>query len=140
MSKYKDNDYRHLKRAICRTSAYREISSQCRLKQTEIWLYSPFPDWIRTKLNFICIQINRKMVNTVRFGFNLTRLRRDLCVHWEKSYSISFHIEWDMMMVTVFLSIWNRLDFQLVQNRKGNCHHDHIPFNVKGNGNRVLSV
>ena len=26
------------------------------------------------------------------------------------------------------------------QNRKENCHHDHIPFNVTGNGNIVLSV
>ena len=25
--------------------------------------------------------------------------------------------------------------FNLVQNRKENCHHDHIPFNVKGIGN-----
>ena len=23
-------------------------------------------------------------------------------------------------------------------NRKENCHHDHIPFNVKGNGNIVI--
>ena len=28
----------------------------------------------------------------------------------------------------------------LVQNRKENCHHDHIPSNVKGNGNIVFSV
>ena len=28
----------------------------------------------------------------------------------------------------------------LVQNRKENFHHDHIPFNVKGNGNIVFSV
>ena len=27
-----------------------------------------------------------------------------------------------------------------VQNRKENCHHDHIPFNVKGIGNIVFSV
>ena len=26
------------------------------------------------------------------------------------------------------------------ENRKENCHHDHIPFNVKGNGNSFLSV
>ena len=30
--------------------------------------------------------------------------------------------------------------FDLVQNRKENCHHDHIPFNVKGNRNIVFSV
>ena len=43
-------------------------------------------------------------------------------------------------MVTVFLSNLNEMDFHLVQNRKENCHHDHIPFNVKGNGNIVFSV
>ena len=26
------------------------------------------------------------------------------------------------------------------ENRKGTCHHDHIPFNVKANGNLVFSV
>ena len=26
------------------------------------------------------------------------------------------------------------------ENRKENCHHDHIPFNVKGNANIVFSV
>ena len=31
-------------------------------------------------------------------------------------------------------------EFHLVQNWKENCHHDHIPFNVKGNGNIVFSV
>ena len=32
------------------------------------------------------------------------------------------------------------MEFHLVQNRKENCHHDHNPFNVKGNGNIVFSV
>ena len=32
------------------------------------------------------------------------------------------------------------MDFYLVQNRKENCHHDHIPFNVKGDENTVFSV
>ena len=26
------------------------------------------------------------------------------------------------------------------ENRKENCHHDHISFNVKGNGNIVFSI
>ena len=43
-------------------------------------------------------------------------------------------------MVTVFLSILNQMEFHLVQNRKENCHHDHIPFNVRGIGNIVFSV
>ena len=54
--------------------------------------------------------------------------------------SISFHIEWDMVVVTVFLSILTQMEFHLVQNRKENCHHDHIPFNLKGNRNIVFSV
>ena len=41
---------------------------------------------------------------------------------------------------TVFLSILNQMEVQLVQNRKVNCHHDHIPFNVKGNINLVFSL
>ena len=32
------------------------------------------------------------------------------------------------------------MEFHLVQNRKENCHHDHIPFNLKGNGILVFSV
>ena len=43
-------------------------------------------------------------------------------------------------MVTVFLSNLNQLELHLAQNRKENCHHDHIPFNVKGNENVVFSV
>ena len=60
--------------------------------------------------------------------------------HWENYVSISFHIEWDMIVVTVLFSILNQMEFHLVQNWKENCYHDHIPFNVKGNGNIVFSV
>ena len=52
--------------------------------------------------------------------------------HWENYVSISFHIEWDMIVVTVFVSILNQMEFHLVQ--------DHIPFNFEGNGNIVFSV
>ena len=31
----------------------------------------------------------------------------------------------------------NQMEFHLVQNRKENCHDNHIPFNVKRNGNIV---
>ena len=41
---------------------------------------------------------------------------------------------------TVFLSILNQIEFHLVQNLKENCHHDHIPFDLKGKGNMVFSV
>ena len=43
-------------------------------------------------------------------------------------------------MVIDFLSISNQMDFHLVQTRKENCHHDHIPINLKGNGNIIFSV
>ena len=46
----------------------------------------------------------------------------------------------DMIVVTVFLTILNQMEFHLVQNRKEKCHHDHIAINVKGNGNIVFSV
>ena len=45
-----------------------------------------------------------------------------------------------MITVTVFLSILNQMEFHLVENRKENCHRDHIPFNVKGIGNIVFLV
>ena len=39
-----------------------------------------------------------------------------------------------------FGSILNRMEIHLDQNRKGNCHHDYIPFNLKAIGNIVFSV
>ena len=45
-----------------------------------------------------------------------------------------------MLVVIVFLSILNQMEFHLIQNRKENCHHDHIPFNVKGNVNIAFSA
>ena len=40
-----------------------------------------------------------------------------------------------MITVAVILSILNQLEFHLIQNRNENSHQDHIPFNLKGNGN-----
>ena len=52
-----------------------------------------------------------------------------------------------MIVVTIFLSILNQMDFEfepigfpLGSNRKENCRHDHIPFNSKGNGIQVFSA
>ena len=45
-----------------------------------------------------------------------------------------------MIVVSVFLSILNQMELHLVQNGKEKCHHDHIPFNLKGNGNIVFSL
>ena len=44
----------------------------------------------------------------------------------------NFH--WNMIMVIVFLSIMNQMEFFLFQNREERCHHDHIPFDLNGNG------
>ena len=63
-----------------------------------------------------------------------------IILHWEYLYCISFQIEWDMIMVTVFLSILNQMDIHLVQNRKENSHHDHTTFKSKGIGIEVFSV
>ena len=60
--------------------------------------------------------------------------------HWENYIFISFHIEWDMIVVTAFLPILNQMEIHLVQSRKENCLHDHIPFNEKENGNIVFAV
>ena len=47
-------------------------------------------------------------------GLNI-RCRIHLRVHRENS--ISFHSEWDMIVVTVFFSILNQMEFYLVQNQ-----------------------
>ena len=56
-------------------------------------------------------------------------------LHWENQISISFHIESDMIVVTIFLSILKQMEFHLVLNWNENYHHDHIPFNLNGNRN-----
>ena len=40
-------------------------------------------------------------------------------LHGENFISISFHIEWDMIVVTVILSLLNQMELHLIQNRKG---------------------
>ena len=44
------------------------------------------------------------------------------------------------IVVTGFLSILNQMDFHFVQNRGEDCHRDHIPFTVGGDGDVVFSV
>ena len=57
------------------------------------------------------------------------------------SIPFPFKLNLHMIVVTVFLSIsWTKWNSICAQNRNENCHHDHIPFNVKGNGNIVFSV
>ena len=57
-----------------------------------------------------------------------------------KLHSTSPHTNRDMTVATAPSPTLNQIEFHLVQNQKENCHHDPIPFNVKGNGNIVFSV
>ena len=47
---------------------------------TEIGFYLPFSDWFGTKRTSVWVQINLKMINTNRFRFELTRLKKILSV------------------------------------------------------------
>ena len=47
------------------------------LNQTEIRLYLPFSEWFGTKQMSVWCQINRKMINTIWFRFDLIRFRKD---------------------------------------------------------------
>ena len=100
------------------------------------------------QLMALCCLINFKQTKNVMLLL-LNKRRKFPCIkrflldypaQWENYIPNSFQIEWDMMVVTVFLSILNQIEFHLNQNRKENCHYDHIPYNLKGNGNIVFSV
>ena len=56
------------------------------LNQTEIRLYLPFSDWFGTKRTSVWFQINRKMVNTVWFWFDLIKCRKDFSVCIGRKY------------------------------------------------------
>ena len=47
------------------------------LNQTKIKLYLSFSDWIGTKRNSVCSQINRRMVITIEICYRLTRVIKD---------------------------------------------------------------
>ena len=85
----------------------------------------------------ICIAFTCVCIQLSKLTWILTLLtkyvRDDDWLHWENYISISFHSEWDMIVVTVFEPNKNNIWFK-------NCHRDHIPFTVKGNGNIVFSV
>ena len=50
---------------------------QILLNQPEIRLHFSFSDWFGTKRKPICFHINRKMMNTILFWFDLIRFRKD---------------------------------------------------------------
>ena len=51
--------------------------------------------------------------------------------HEEEQFSHSFQIEWNMIVVTVFLLIMSQKGIHLVQNRTENSPYDHVPFNLE---------
>ena len=59
-------------------------------------------------------------------------------VHSQNLILVSFQIERNAIGVTVFPLIVIQMEFYLVPNRKETCHHDHIPFNLKLNWNKVM--
>ena len=66
---------------------------------------SMVPRGLRRSLNLVPI-MPKTDVNFSHFSF---------VEHWENYISIYFHIEWNMIVVTVFLSILSQMDFHLVQ-------------------------
>ena len=120
-----------------------------------------FPVIMNQMYNYVWFVIKTKNCHYGHLPFNLKRkynsrsayfcdargfcgdiyTKNRLCVlHLENYIPNSFQIEWDMIMMTVCLSTLNQMEFHLVQNRTENCHHDHIPFNLKGNRILVFSV
>ena len=63
---------RHTLRPHTLVTTHREIL----LNQPEIRFYSPFSDWFGTKQTSVWFKINRNMVNTIRFRFDLIRIRK----------------------------------------------------------------
>ena len=64
-------------------------------------------------------------------------------MHAFRKLDLNFLSNWmgyDRVLTVFLLIFWTKWNSILVQNQKENCHHDHIPFNVKGNGNIVFSV
>ena len=62
------------------------------------------------------------------------------CISNSCTEKMLIQIEWDTIVVTgllSFLTKWNSIWFK---NRKETCHHEHIPFSLKGNGIQVFSV
>ena len=86
-----------------------------------------------------------KLFNIVYFPISLRKLAFHFLSHWmgyDRCDSFPSDFEPNGILFglkskgTVFLSIMNQMESHLIQNWKKNCHHYHIPFNLKGN--RIL--
>ena len=73
-----------------------------------------------------CILYDVTLYKTMKFCFHVTlkKLYFHFLSNW-MGYDRGNSFPFDFL---------NQMDFHLVQNRKENCPHDHIPFNLKGNG------
>ena len=59
--------------------------SRIALILTHIRLYLPFSDWFGIKLTSFCFKINRKIVNTIWYRFELTRFEKVFSVYTDQS-------------------------------------------------------
>ena len=70
---------------------------------------------------------------------------KTLFCHWKRAYTEKTIFSFPFKLNGIWS--WWQFSFRFEpngisfgSNRKENHHHDHIPFNVKGNGNKVFSV
>ena len=72
---------------------------------------------IITTIIFILIWKKTKIPHSERTKYSTKRPvlpNAEEIMHWENYASNFFHIEWDMIIMTVFLSILNQMEFHLV--------------------------
>ena len=74
------------------------------------------------------------------FFFSVFQAGRGGWLLLKERISDPFHIEQNTLVVRVFLLIINQTEFHLTRSQKENCHHDRIPFELTGIGNRFLRV
>ena len=120
-----DKQDTHVSQFFCRVNTHPNVGKHmCRT----IWEFS---ENICQQAAFLVLHIAVRQFSSARVDARVFRVDAGVdTLHREKYISISFHSEGDMIVVTVFLSILNQMEFYLVQNQKENCPHDHIPFNV----------
>ena len=91
------------------------------LKSKNLWIYIG-----NQKVNYLLRALNLHFhLKAIQFAYPLVwRIRQSslqsamhlfrIYPHWENYTFISFHIEWEMIVVTVFLSILSQMDLHLV--------------------------
>ena len=94
------------------------------LNLPEIRLYLPFSDGFETKWTSVCFQINRKIVNTIWFLFDLTRFGKNVsvCIHTSEDDKCNSRLDhkspvayscnrpasyWRILNIDIYISIGN---------------------------------